>query len=104
MRILVAADDRAVRDSLRRSLAFNGYQVELAADGQQALDAIAGQRPDALGLDVMIPPIDGPEVCRRRRNAVDDIPGVVLPAREAVADRVAGLDAGADGYLAKPFA
>lgn len=104
MRILVADDDRAVRDSLRRSLAFNGYQVELAADGQQALDAIAGQRPDALVLDVMMPRVDGLEVCRRLRNAGDDIPVLVLTAREAVSDRVAGLDAGADDYLAKPFA
>ncbi|MHC1559540.1 response regulator transcription factor [Actinomycetospora sp. C-140] len=106
MRILVADDDRAVRDSLRRSLAFNGYQVELAADGQQALDALAGdgQRPDALVLDVMMPRVDGLEVCRRLRNAGDDIPVLVLTAREAVSDRVAGLDAGADDYLAKPFA
>jgi two-component system response regulator MprA len=104
MRILVADDDRAVRDSLRRSLAFNGYQVELASDGQQALDAIAGQRPDALVLDVMMPRVDGLEVCRRLRNAGDDMPVLVLTAREAVSDRVAGLDAGADDYLAKPFA
>ena len=104
MRILVADDDRAVRDSLRRSLAFNGYQVELAADGQQALEAIEGQRPDALVLDVMMPRVDGLEVCRRLRNAGDDIPVLVLTAREAVSDRVAGLDAGADDYLAKPFA
>ena len=107
MRILVADDDRAVRDSLRRSLAFNGYQVELAADGQQALDALAGDtgvRPDALVLDVMMPRVDGLEVCRRLRNAGDDIPVLVLTAREAVSDRVAGLDAGADDYLAKPFA
>ena len=106
MRILVADDDRAVRDSLRRSLAFNGYQVELAADGQQALDAMSGengQRPDALVLDVMMPRVDGLEVCRRLRNAGDDIPVLVLTAREAVSDRVAGLDAGADDYLAKPF-
>jgi two-component system response regulator MprA len=104
MRILVVDDDRAVRDSLRRSLAFNGYQVDLASDGQQALDVMAGQRPDALVLDVMMPRVDGLEVCRRLRNAGDDIPVLVLTAREAVSDRVAGLDAGADDYLAKPFA
>ena len=105
MRILVVDDDRAVRDSLRRSLAFNGYQVELATDGQQALDAIAGgDRPDALVLDVMMPRLDGLEVCRRLRSAGDDLPVLVLTAREAVSDRVAGLDAGADDYLAKPFA
>jgi two-component system response regulator MprA len=105
MRILVVDDDRAVRDSLRRSLAFNGYQVELATDGQQALAAIAGgDRPDALVLDVMMPRLDGLEVCRRLRSAGDDLPVLVLTAREAVSDRVAGLDAGADDYLAKPFA
>ena len=104
MRILVVDDDRAVRDSLRRSLAFNGYQVELASDGQSALDAISGDRPDALVLDVMMPRVDGLEVCRRLRSAGDDLPVLVLTAREAVSDRVAGLDAGADDYLAKPFA
>ena len=104
MRILVVDDDRAVRDSLRRSLAFNGYQVELATDGQQALDAITTERPDALVLDVMMPRLDGLEVCRRLRSAGDDLPVLVLTAREAVSDRVAGLDAGADDYLAKPFA
>ena len=104
MRILVVDDDKAVRDSLRRSLAFNGYQVDLATDGQQALDAIQSERPDALVLDVMMPRIDGLEVCRRLRSAGDDLPVLVLTAREAVSDRVAGLDAGADDYLAKPFA
>ena len=104
MRILVVDDDRAVRDSLRRSLAFNGYQVELASDGQSALEAIQGERPDALVLDVMMPRVDGLEVCRRLRSAGDDLPVLVLTAREAVSDRVAGLDAGADDYLAKPFA
>ena len=104
MRILVVDDDRAVRDSLRRSLAFNGYQVELASDGQQALEQILASRPDALVLDVMMPRVDGLEVCRRLRSAGDDLPVLVLTAREAVSDRVAGLDAGADDYLAKPFA
>ena len=104
MRILVVDDDRAVRDSLRRSLAFNGYQVDLATDGQQALDSIQSERPDALVLDVMMPRLDGLEVCRRLRSAGDDLPVLVLTAREAVSDRVAGLDAGADDYLAKPFA
>ncbi|MFC5063743.1 response regulator transcription factor [Actinomycetospora atypica] len=104
MRILVVDDDKAVRDSLRRSLAFNGYQVDLATDGQQALDSIQAERPDALVLDVMMPRLDGLEVCRRLRGAGDDLPVLVLTAREAVSDRVAGLDAGADDYLAKPFA
>ncbi|MBA8826820.1 two-component system response regulator MprA [Saccharopolyspora lacisalsi] len=104
MRILVVDDDRAVRESLRRSLEFNGYQVELAADGQQALDSMAEQRPDALVLDVMMPRLDGLEVARRLRGTGDDLPILVLTAREAVSDRVAGLDAGADDYLPKPFA
>ncbi|HZG91833.1 MAG TPA: response regulator transcription factor [Pseudonocardia sp.] len=104
MRILVVDDDRAVRDSLRRSLAFNGYQVELADDGLAALDAITTQRPDAMVLDVMMPRLDGLEVCRRLRGGGDDLPILVLTARDAVSDRVAGLDAGADDYLPKPFA
>jgi two-component system, OmpR family, response regulator MprA len=104
MRILVVDDDRAVRESLRRSLQFNGYQVELAADGQQALDWLADQRPDAMVLDVMMPRLDGLEVARRLRSTGDDLPILVLTARDAVSDRVAGLDAGADDYLPKPFA
>jgi two-component system response regulator MprA len=104
MRILVVDDDRAVRESLRRSLQFNGYQVELAGDGQQALDAVTSQRPDAMVLDVMMPRLDGLEVCRRLRGTGDDLPILVLTARDAVSDRVAGLDAGADDYLPKPFA
>jgi two-component system, OmpR family, response regulator MprA len=104
MRILVVDDDRAVRESLRRSLQFNGYQVELAADGQQALDWLSGQRPDAMVLDVMMPRVDGLEVARRLRSTGDDLPILVLTARDAVSDRVAGLDAGADDYLPKPFA
>jgi two-component system response regulator MprA len=104
MRILVVDDDKAVRDSLRRSLAFNGYQVDLAEDGQAALDRMLTDRPDALVLDVMMPRVDGLEVCRRLRSAGDDLPILVLTARDAVSDRVAGLDAGADDYLPKPFA
>ncbi|WP_019855503.1 response regulator transcription factor [Actinopolyspora mortivallis] len=104
MRILVVDDDRAVRESLRRSLEFNGYQVELASDGQQALDSLATARPDAMVLDVMMPKVDGLEVARKLRGTGDDLPILVLTAREAVSDRVAGLDAGADDYLPKPFA
>ena len=104
MRILVVDDDRSVRESLRRSLAFNGYQVELASDGLAALDAVTAQRPDAMVLDVMMPRLDGLEVCRRLRSGGDDLPILVLTARDAVSDRVAGLDAGADDYLPKPFA
>ncbi|MEV4310774.1 response regulator transcription factor [Actinocrispum sp. NPDC049592] len=104
MRILVVDDDRAVRESLRRSLQFNGYQVEVAGDGQQALDTIAGSRPDAMVLDVMMPRLDGLQVCRQLRSSGDDLPILVLTARDLVSDRVAGLDAGADDYLPKPFA
>jgi two-component system response regulator MprA len=104
MRILVVDDDRAVRESLRRSLQFNGYTVQLAGDGQQAMDVLAKQRPDAMVLDVMMPRVDGLEVCRRLRGIGDDLPILVLTARDAVSDRVAGLDAGADDYLPKPFA
>jgi two-component system response regulator MprA len=104
MRVLVVDDDPAVRESLRRSLAFNGYQVELAADGEQALRAVADSRPDAVVLDVMMPRLDGLATCRALRAAGDDVPVLMLTARDEVADRVAGLDAGADDYLPKPFA
>ncbi|WP_168735116.1 response regulator transcription factor [Mycobacterium ulcerans] len=104
MRILVVDDDRAVRESLRRSLSFNGYTVELAHDGVGALEMIASDRPDALVLDVMMPRLDGLEVCRQLRSTGDDLPILVLTARDSVSERVAGLDAGADDYLPKPFA
>ncbi|GAA4536676.1 response regulator transcription factor [Amycolatopsis samaneae] len=104
MRILVVDDDRAVRESLRRSLEFNGYQVELASDGAQALETIVANRPDAMVLDVMMPRLDGLEVARRLRSTGDDLPILVLTARDTVSDRVSGLDAGADDYLPKPFA
>jgi two-component system response regulator MprA len=104
VRILVVDDDRAVRESLRRSLSFNGYSVALAQDGLQALEMIATDRPDALVLDVMMPRLDGLEVCRQLRSAGDDLPILVLTARDTVSERVAGLDAGADDYLPKPFA
>jgi two-component system, OmpR family, response regulator MprA len=104
MRILVVDDDRAVRESLRRSLEFNGYQVELAGDGAQALEKVVNERPDAMILDVMMPRLDGLEVARRLRSTGDDLPILVLTARDTVSDRVSGLDAGADDYLPKPFA
>ncbi|MFF0453565.1 response regulator transcription factor [Nocardia africana] len=104
MRILVVDDDRAVRESLRRSLTFNGYSVELAVDGIDALEKVSASRPDALVLDVMMPRLDGLEVCRRLRSTGDDLPILVLTARDSVSERVAGLDAGADDYLPKPFA
>ena len=93
-----------MRESLRRSLSFNGYTVDLAEDGVEALDAITNERPDALILDVMMPRMDGLEVCRQLRGTGDDIPILVLTARDTVSERVSGLDAGADDYLPKPFA
>jgi two-component system response regulator MprA len=104
VRILVADDEPAVRDSLRRSLSFNGYEVSTASDGQQALDAVRDSRPDLLLLDVNMPTLDGLETCRRLRAAGDDLPVLMLTARVEVGDRVLGLDVGADDYLAKPFA
>jgi two-component system, OmpR family, response regulator MprA len=104
MRVLVVDDDPAVRESLRRSLAFNGYEVDLAADGEQALRSITTSRPDTVVLDVMMPRMDGLVTCRALRAAGDDIPILMLTARDEVSDRVAGLDAGADDYLPKPFA
>ena len=104
MDILVVDDDRAVRDSLRRSLSFNGYSVRTAANGIEALSQILEDRPDAMVLDVMMPGLDGLEVCRRLRGSGDDLPILVLTARDTVSERVAGLDAGADDYLPKPFA
>ncbi len=103
-RILVAEDDPGVRDAVRRALGFEGFDVALAVDGEEALDAVARDRPDALVLDVMMPKLDGLDVCRRLRAQGDDLPILILTARHAVADRVAGLDAGADDYLVKPFA
>ncbi len=104
MRILVVDDDRAVRDSLRRSLEFNGYEVALANDGVEALARINGLAPDALIVDVMMPRLDGIETTRALRAAGNDLPILVLTARDSIGDRVDGLDAGADDYLAKPFA
>jgi two-component system response regulator MprA len=103
-RVLVVDDDRAVRESLRRSLEFNGYQVALAGDGAEALASIAGEAPDALVIDVMMPRLDGIETTRALRSAGNDLPILVLTARDSVGDRVEGLDAGADDYLTKPFA
>lgn len=104
MKILVVDDEQAVRESLRRSLAFNGYQVVLAEDGVQALEVIEREQPGLVILDVMMPRMDGLEVCRQLRSEGDDRPILILTARDNVSDRVGGLDAGADDYLAKPFA
>ena len=104
MRILVVDDDRAVRDSLRRSLQFNDYEVETAADGAEALAQVPVVRPDAIIMDVLMPRLDGLEATRALRAVGNDLPILVLTARDAVGDRVDGLDAGADDYLTKPFA
>jgi two-component system response regulator MprA len=104
VRVLVVDDEPAVRESIGRSLRFEGYQVELAADGHTALDAVLTRRPDVVVLDVMMPGLDGLETCRRLRITGDRVPVLMLTARRNVGDRVAGLDAGADDYLVKPFA
>ena len=104
MRILVVDDEPAVRNAVDRALRLDGHDVALAEDGRAALDAVAAEPPDALVLDLLMPRVDGLEVCRRLRAAGDRTPVLVLTARDAVADRVRGLDAGADDYLVKPFA
>src|SRR5438874_11883201 len=104
MLVLVADDDRAVREALERALQLAGYDVELASDGDAALAAIARRTPDAVVLDAMMPGLDGLDVTRRLRREGNRIPVLLLTARDAVGDRVAGLDAGADDYLTKPFA
>ena len=104
MRVLVVDDEPAVRTALERALRIEGYDVELAEDGLEALQRLAAHTPDAVVLDVLMPNVDGLEVCRRIRAADDQTPVLMLTARDAVGDRVAGLDAGADDYLVKPFA
>jgi two-component system response regulator MprA len=102
--ILVVDDEPAVRRALERALRLDSYEVELAEDGEQALDRLAERPADAVVLDVMMPGIDGIEVCRRMRAAGDKTPILMLTARDAIDDRVIGLDVGADDYLIKPFA
>ena len=104
MKILVVDDERAVRESLRRALELEGYEIELAADGSEALYRLEGsEEPDAMILDVLMPGVDGLEVCRRLRGTGSKLPVLMLTARTEVEDRVAGLDAGADDYVTKPF-
>src|ERR687897_623521 len=104
MRILVVDDEPAVRESLRRALQLEGYDVDLAADGEGALSRLHANSVDAVVLDVSMPKLDGLETCRRLRSEGNRIPVLMLTARDEVSDRVAGLDAGADDYVVKPFA
>ncbi|RCK68488.1 MULTISPECIES: response regulator transcription factor [Desertihabitans] len=103
MHILVVDDDQAVRDSLARSLQYSGYEVSTATDGVEALARLSAVRPDAVVMDVMMPRLDGLETTRMLRSTGNDVPILVLTARDAVGDRVDGLDAGGDDYMAKPF-
>jgi two-component system, OmpR family, response regulator MprA len=105
MKILVVDDERAVRESLKRALELEGYQVDMAGDGSEAIVQLdTGDQPDAVVLDVLMPNVDGLEVCRHIRRTGSTLPVLMLTARDAVGDRVAGLDAGADDYVVKPFA
>jgi two-component system response regulator MprA len=107
VRILVVDDERAVRESLRRALELEGYEIELAADGREALSRLMENgeiQPDAVILDVLMPGVDGLEVCRRLRRGGNAVPILMLTARDEIENRVAGLDAGADDYVTKPFA
>ena len=104
MLVLVADDDRAVREALERALQLEGFEVDLAHDGDSTLAAVEKRTPDAVVLDVMMPGLDGLDVTRRLRRTGNRVPILLLTARDAVGDRVEGLDAGADDYLPKPFA
>ena len=103
MHILVVDDDQAVRDSLARSLQYSGYEVSTASDGLEALAKLSAIRPEAVIMDVMMPRLDGLEATRMLRSTGNDVPILILTARDAVGDRVDGLDAGADDYMVKPF-
>ena len=103
-RVLVVDDDPQLREALSRALTLDGYDVSTASNGVKALDAISNERPDVMVLDVMMPYVGGLDVCRTLRDRKDRLPILVLTARDEVGDRVAGLDAGADDYLTKPFA
>ena len=102
--VLVVEDDRAVRDAVERALTFEGFEVATARDGAEALSAVMNDPPDVIVLDVMMPHVDGLETCRRIRARGITTPILILTARHEISDRVAGLDAGADDYMVKPFA
>ncbi len=102
-KVLVVEDDQPIRASIRRALAYEGYAVTEAADGEKALDIVRMSPPDLILLDLNLPGIDGIEVCKRIREAGDAMPIIMITARDAVSDRVVGLDSGADDYLVKPF-
>jgi two-component system response regulator MprA len=102
--VLVTDDERSVRAAVRRALTLEGYRVTEAEDGARALEVIASDRPDAIVLDVMMPELDGYQVCRALRDGGDSTPILMLTARDEIDQRVKGLDAGADDYLVKPFA
>ncbi|MEL4503399.1 response regulator transcription factor [Luteococcus sp. H138] len=104
MHILVVDDDQAVRDSLARSMQYSGYEVSTAADGLEALAKLSAIKAEAVIMDVMMPRLDGLETTRMLRQTGNDVPILILTARDAVGDRVDGLDAGADDYMVKPFA
>ena len=104
MHILVVDDDQAVRDSLARSMQYSGYEVSTATDGLEALAKLSAIHADAVIMDVMMPRLDGLETTRMLRQTGNDVPILILTARDAVGDRVDGLDAGADDYMVKPFA
>ena len=101
-RILVIEDEHDIADFLRRGLVYKGYQVDVAGDGEEALDIARQQPPDLVILDLMLPDLDGIEVCRRLRGG-GDVPIIMVTARDAVTDKIQGLDAGADDYITKPF-
>jgi two-component system response regulator MprA len=103
MRILVVEDDPAVRSSLSRALRLEGYEAELHEEGLSAIRSLQVSAPDAIVLDLQLPDVDGIEICKRLRASGDATPILMVTARDAVGDRVAGLDAGADDYLVKPF-
>ncbi len=103
-RLLVVEDDASIASMLRRGLSFEGYSVSLVSNGTEALEVLRDSMPDLIVLDVMLPGMTGIEVCRKIRAAGEEVPILMLTARDGVSDRVTGLDAGADDYLVKPFA